>query len=83
MAKVKGSTAAERAAARQQIRDRNRLNWGKRLAEQAGWSGTEMVRAACQVAKATSHRLTETGQRLLAQAIAQAVEAVNTPENRK
>lgn len=83
MAKVKGATREQRAAARAAIREKNRLNWGRALAEQASWSGMELVRAACQAAKQTSHHLSETGQRLLARAIAQAVDAVNTPENRK
>lgn len=83
MARVKGSTFEVRERKRQAIRDRNRLNWARQQGEQASWSGTELVRAACQAAKAASHRLTETGQRVLAQAIAQAVEAVDTPENRK
>lgn len=82
MAKTKGSTFATREAARQRIREQNRLNWGRSLGEQASWSGLEMVRAACQVAKQTSHRLTESAQRQLAAAIARAVEAANTPENR-
>jgi hypothetical protein len=82
MVKTGRSTFAAREAARQQVREQNRLNWGRSLAEQSSWSGMELVRAACQVAKQTSHRLTETAQRQLAHAIAQAVQAINTPENR-
>ncbi len=82
MVRTRGKTFAEREAARQAARDKNRLKWGVSLGEQASWSGLEMVRAACQVAKQTSHRLTETAQRQLAAAIAQAVQAINTPENR-
>ncbi len=81
MAKLHG-TPAERRAQKAAKRDANRLNWGRSLAEQASWSGFELVRAACQVAKAASHRLNETANRQLAAAIATAVEAVNHPENR-
>ncbi len=81
MAKLHGSPE-QRRAQKTARREANRLNWGRRLGEQASWSGFELVRAACQVAKATSHRLTESANRQLAAAIAQAVEAVNHPENR-
>lgn len=81
MPRLKGSPE-QRRTQKAAIREANRLKWGRDLASAASWSGHEMVRAACQVAKQTSHRLTEAGQRRLAAAIAQAVEAVNHPENR-
>lgn len=83
MAKVKGATRAERDAARAEIRRRRSLDWARRQGEQAAWSGQELLNKACDRAKRVGHDMTETGRRVLAAAIIQAVEQVDTPENRK
>ena len=81
MAKLRG-TVEERRAQKAKKRAANQLRHARTLAETSTHSGHRMVWAACDAAKACSRRLSETGQRLLARAIAQAVEHINTPENR-
>lgn len=81
MGRLRGSVEQRRAQKAAQ-RAANQIRHARTLAETSTHSGHQMVTAACQIAKATSRRLPETTQRLLARAIAQAVEQITTVENR-
>jgi hypothetical protein len=83
MARVKGSTRAERDAARAEVRRQRSLQFARQQGERAAWSGQELLYTACDRAQKVARDLTETGQRTLAAAIVQAVEQLDTPQNRK
>jgi hypothetical protein len=75
-------TPEQRREQRRQRRQANRVKFVRDRAQRSG-SNHQLVVVACNAALATSRRITDGARRLLAQAIAQAVEAVDHPDNWK
>ncbi len=75
-------TADQRRDQRERVRHQNRVAHVRARAAAAS-SGHQLVVVACNAAWAASRRITDDARRTLARAIAQAVEAIDTPTNRK
>jgi hypothetical protein len=73
----------QRRTLREQKRQANRIAWVRERAAAVRGTGHQLVVVACNAALAVSRRITDDARRALARAIAEAVQRLDTPANRK